>query len=266
MSAVDPAATIVRAPAKLTVSLRITGVRPDGYHELEAEMCSLDLADELSFSPGDGLELVAEDTSASVSNGPDNLVLRALQAVGRQAHVRVVKRIPLGGGLGGGSTDAAAVLRWAGVSDPGVAVGIGADVPFCVVGGRASVHGIGEIVRPLPFVDQGFHLLLPPFGVSTVAVYRAWDALGGPTAPEGDEWPNDLTQAAIAVEPRLRAWRDCFAEAVGCAPVLAGSGSTWFAPARPGSAPPASELWCGAERARVLSVRAVPRSMAVSAG
>ena len=100
---------------------------------------------------------------------------------GGQAHVRLVKRIPAGAGLGGGSSDAAAVLRWAGVDDLELAASIGADVAFCVRGGRARVRGIGEVVEPLPHEDRTFTLLTPPFGCSTVEVYRSWDALGGPT-------------------------------------------------------------------------------------
>jgi 4-diphosphocytidyl-2-C-methyl-D-erythritol kinase len=232
-------ATVV-APAKLTVSLRVTGVRADGYHLLDAEMVSLDLADELTFTPGDGLEVVGDAGGAEDVGGPaggvggpagpslepaeDNLVCRALRAVGRTAHVRLVKHIPVGGGLGGGSTDAAAVLRWAGSEDVGVATSLGADVPFCLRGGRARVAGVGEVVEPLPFVPRTFTLVTPPFGCSTPAVYRAWDELGGPAA----DGPNDLEPAALVVEPRLARWRDQFAEATGQTPVLAGSGSTWF--------------------------------------
>jgi 4-diphosphocytidyl-2-C-methyl-D-erythritol kinase len=210
------------APAKLTVSLRVTGVRDDGYHLLDAEMVSLALADELTFAEGDGLEVVG----GAPALGPpgDNLVCRALRAVGRTASVRLVKRIPVGGGLGGGSTDAAAVLRWAGCDDVDVAASLGADVPFCLRGGRARVTGTGEVVEPLPFVPRTFTLVTPPFGCSTPAVYRAWDSLGGPTA----EGPNDLEPAALAVEPRLARWRDELGEATGRTPVLAGSGSTWF--------------------------------------
>jgi len=211
----------VRAHAKLTVSLRVTGVRADGYHLIDAEMVTLDLADTLTFADGDGIEVVGND---AVPVGPENLVARALAAVGRRAHVRIDKRIPMGGGLGGGSADAAAVLRWAGCDDPAVAAALGADVPFCLVGGRARVTGIGEVVEPLPFVARTFTLLTPPFGVSTPAVYRAWDELGGPTA----DGPNDLEAAALHVEPRLAQWRDRLGDATGRAPVLAGSGSTWF--------------------------------------
>ena len=209
-----------RALAKLTLSLRVTGVRDDGYHLLDAEMTTLDLADVLTFADGDGVEVVGADLP------PDDLVSRALRAVGRRASVRLEKRIPVGAGLGGGSADAAAVLRWAGCADVDVALGLGADVPFCVVGGRARVTGVGEVVEPLPFVDATYTVLTPPFPVWTPAVYRAWDDLGGPTS----DGPNDLEPAALRVEPRLAAWRDRLGDATGRAPVLAGSGGTWFVP------------------------------------
>jgi 4-diphosphocytidyl-2-C-methyl-D-erythritol kinase len=214
---------IVLAPAKLTVSLRVTGVRPDGYHLIDAEMVSIDRCDELSFEDGDGLEVVGA-TGLAVPADDDNLVRRALRLVDRRAHVVLRKRIPAGAGLGGGSTDAAAVLRWAGFDDPLLAATLGADVPFCLRGGRARVTGIGEVLEPLPHVDRTFTLVTPPFGCATPEVYRAWDRLGGPRA----EGPNDLEPAALAVEPRLAVWRDRLADATGAVPVLAGSGSTWF--------------------------------------
>ena len=212
------------ALAKLTLRLRITGVRDDGYHLLDAEMVTLDLADELWISEGDELTVVTARTGASVPAGPDNLVARALEAAGRRAAVHLVKHIPTGAGLGGGSADAAAILRWAGVSDPAVAARLGADVPFCLVGGRARVGGIGDVLEPLAFEARTFSLLTPPFGVSTPAVYRMWDSMGGPVA----DGPNDLEPAALAVEPRLAEWRDRLGDLTGATPVLAGSGSTWF--------------------------------------
>jgi 4-diphosphocytidyl-2-C-methyl-D-erythritol kinase len=159
-----------------------------------------------------------------VGPGDDNLVRRALALAGRRAHVRLEKRIPAGAGLGGGSADAAAVLRWAGFADLAAAAQLGADVPFCLVGGRARVTGIGEQVEALPFEPRTLTLWTPPFGCSTPAVYRAWDDLGGPSGDRG----NDLEPAALAVEPRLAEWRDRFAERAGTRPRLAGSGSTWF--------------------------------------
>jgi 4-diphosphocytidyl-2-C-methyl-D-erythritol kinase len=214
---------VVLAPAKLTVSLRITGVRPDGLHLIDAEMVSVDLADELRFAEGDGLEVVGA-TGLAVPADDDNLVRRALRLAGRTAHVTLTKRIPAGAGLGGGSSDAAAVLRWAGFDDDEQAAALGADVAFCVRGGRARVTGIGEVLEPLPHVERTFTLVTPPFGCSTPAVYRAWDELGGPRAAG----PNDLEPAALAVAPELATWRDDLAAATGRAPVLAGSGSTWF--------------------------------------
>jgi 4-diphosphocytidyl-2-C-methyl-D-erythritol kinase len=201
--------------AKLTRSLRVVGVRSDGYHLIDAEMVALDFCDVLDVDAGGTNDLPADD-----------LVSRALVAVGRDAHVRLEKRIPAGAGLGGGSADAAAVLRWAGCSSVEVAVGVGADVPFCLVGGgRARVEGIGEVVTPLPFEDRVFTLLTPPVHVSTPAVYRAWDSLGGPTGVDGG---NDLVPAALAVAPALASWRDRLGEATGVVPSLAGSGGTWF--------------------------------------
>ena len=215
-------ADVVFAPAKLTRSLRVTGVRADGYHLIEAEMVSLDLHDTLTFADGDGL--VVRGAETSVPTDDDNLVAQALRAVDRHAHVTVDKRIPAGAGLGGGSADAAAVLRWAGVDDLDLAVSLGADVPFCLAGGRARVTGIGEEIEPLEFEERTFTLLTPPVHCSTPAVYRAWDDLGGPTA----DGPNDLEPAALQLAPELAEHRDRLGDLTGHTPVLAGSGSTWF--------------------------------------
>jgi len=247
----------VLAPAKLTVSLRVTGVRGDGYHELDAEMVTLDLADEVVLDEGGaGLVVRAEPgvRHEGLPEAADNLVVRALAACGRTAGVRLTKRIPLGGGLGGGSADAAAVLRWAGCDDLAVAARLGADVPFCVVGGRARVEGVGERVTPLPFEDRDFLLLLPPFGVDTGAVYRAWDA------DPSDARPNGLEVAAQRVEPRLTAWRDALGELTGRRPALAGSGSTWFVEGGPPEAGTASlpEMRRGGQVARLVRARTVP--------
>jgi 4-diphosphocytidyl-2-C-methyl-D-erythritol kinase len=218
------------APAKLTLSLRITGVRDDGYHLIDAEMVSLTLGDTLDFTSTDGPTEIA--VGGPFANGvpvdDSNLVVRALERVGRTAIVDIDKQIPHGGGLGGGSADAAAALRWAGwrpSADRLVqASRIGADVAFCLIGGRARVRGIGELVEPLPHLDRIVTLVVPPMRVDTQAVYRAWDDLGGPVATG----PNDLEPAAIVVAPELARWRDRIGEACGHAPILAGSGATWF--------------------------------------
>jgi len=240
-----PAVDHLFAPAKLTRSLRIVGVRADGYHLLKTEMASLDLADELEIEDGaDGLEIIdevawvgggapadglrsdiADDTGAgTVPADQANIVSKALAAVGRRARVRLRKRIPAGAGLGGGSSDAAAVLRWAGALDPATAAALGADVPFCVLGGRARVGGIGDQIEPLGFEAFSVVLVTPALSVSTPEVYRCWDALGGPQGESG----NDLEPAALVVEPLLLWWRDLISAVADERPCLAGSGGTWY--------------------------------------
>jgi 4-diphosphocytidyl-2-C-methyl-D-erythritol kinase len=220
------------ARAKVTLSLRVTGVRPDGYHLIDAEMVTVDLCDRLEVSElpvGAPAELVVRGPEGLRPTDPGDLVLRALSRWGRSASVRLDKRIPAGAGLGGGSADAAAVLRWIGRDDPAAldladAAALGADVPFCVVGGRARVRGIGEQVEPLPHAETTLTLLTPPLHCSTPVVYRTWDELGGPTGEHG----NDLEPAALAAYPELAGYRDVLGESTGVEPRLAGSGSTWF--------------------------------------
>lgn len=216
------------APAKLTVTLKMVGLRDDGYHLIESEMVSVSLVDHLGFddrhhsTPG-GLRLSSR-SSVGVDVSEDNLVCRAMRAVGRKASVQLEKHIPLGAGLGGGSADAAAVLRWADCWDIDLAATLGADVPFCLRGGRAEVGGVGEKVTRLSFEPRDFTLLTPPVHVDTAAVYRAFDEMG--ESPSRAD--NDLEAAALAVEPTLGRWRDRLARWTGESPHLAGSGATWF--------------------------------------
>lgn len=223
----EQAPIVLSAPAKLTVELRVTGVRPDGLHTIEAEMVTVGLFDTLEVTPG-GSGLTVEGGGADIPTGPENLVNRALVLAGRRAAVHLVKRIPSQAGLGGGSSDAGAILAWAGFDDLERAAQLGADVAFCSVGGRARVSGIGEVVEPLPLGDQCFTLFTPPVACPTGAIYRRWDEMGGPRGENG----NDLEPAAVAVVPELAGWRDRFADATGCRPRLAGSGSTWFVEGR----------------------------------
>lgn len=254
---------ILIAPAKLTLSLRVTGVRESepfrGYHLIDAVMTLLDLHDliEIEELPSDSPSRVvytgpfADGLGPGAASGTD-LVSRALHAVGRSANVNVIKNIPHGGGLGGGSADAAAILRWAHARrhDPGrrefdldsVAVALGADVVFCASGlGRARVRGIGELLEPLEQVPGSVTLIVPPFSVSTPAVYRALDQISGDQQSEdrtsvaaghatARHTVNDLEEAALRVEPRLADWKLRITAASGTSPTLAGSGATWFVP------------------------------------
>ena len=228
--------TVLHAPAKLTWSLHVVGRRADGLHLLDAEMVSLDLFDTIELTETEDARLqfqVATEAPAGprdVKVGDDDLVRRALREVGRRCHVRLTKRIPIGAGLGGGSSDAAAILRWAGAVDASTAVRLGADVPFCCVGGRAQVRGVGELVEPLEPIARTVTLALLPFGVDTAAAYRAYDELGG---PERHHPRNDLTIAAELVAPPLRELRELLEERCGVPLTLAGSGSTMFAEGDP---------------------------------
>jgi len=222
------APVVLRAHAKLTLALKLTGVRDDGYHLIDAEMVSLALHDTLTFDrSGDALS-TSGPFSGGVPTDRTNLVARALELAGTTARVHIDKHIPYGGGLGGGSSDAATALRWAGFGtsrhELERAGALGADIPFCLMGGRARVRGIGEIVDPLDHVDRAVTLISPPLAVSTPAAYQTWDVMGGPTT----DGPNDLTAAAIRVEPALAWWHDAIGHRCGVAPTLAGSGATWF--------------------------------------
>jgi 4-diphosphocytidyl-2-C-methyl-D-erythritol kinase len=214
--------TTVVAPAKLTWFLEVTGREDNGWHTLRAEMVTLSLGDTVHFADGDNLTITPD---FSLSTGPDNLIRRALALVGRTASVHVDKAIPPGAGLGGGSADAGAVLRWAGGVSDEEAFTLGSDVPFCQRGGRALVEGVGERVTPLPFEERAVTLFLPDFGVNTAACFRAYDDLIDRGVPITGR--NHLEAAAVRVEPRLTPTLLWLRERYGDV-VMAGSGSTCF--------------------------------------
>lgn len=225
------------AYAKLTLSLRVIGRRDDGYHTIEADLITVDFADTLIFERGTGLQVVDEVPGGlglrDISAGRSNLVNKAMAVVGETAAVRLLKRIPAGAGLGGGSADAAAVLRWAGYKSYKMASRLGADVPFCLMGGMAHVSGMGEQISCSLFEESTFVLMLPPFGLETGRVYEQWDRL-----PESlrhlsgnsdrTDFVNDLEPAALRLEPQLELWKEAFGNATGLEPHMAGSGSAWF--------------------------------------
>jgi 4-diphosphocytidyl-2-C-methyl-D-erythritol kinase len=213
------------APAKLTWFLEITGRRENGMHEIRAEMLSVDFNDRLEID-GDGDYLRLEGPYSNVVANEDNLVTRALRLVNRRAGVNLHKFIPPGGGLGGGSSDAGALLRWAGGVSHDEALTLGGDVPFCQVGGRALVEGVGERITELPYERRDVTLILLSFGVNTAQCYQAFDELvTGGNAPVGR---NHLEVAARRVEPRLAETMDWLSGTLGDRVHLAGSGSTLF--------------------------------------
>jgi 4-diphosphocytidyl-2-C-methyl-D-erythritol kinase len=213
----------VDAFAKLTLSLHVTGVRADGYHEIDAVMVSVtEPHDVVTIEPADRTSLVVNGPFADgVPADASNLAWRAADACGATVAIHIEKGIPHGAGLGGGSADAAAVLVALG-ADASIGATIGADVPFCMTGGAAVVRGIGDELHAVEFTSHTFVIATPPFRCATADVYRAWDSLGG---PEGGF--NDLEPAAHRVEPRLVAFRDALQDAAGATAVLAGSGSSY---------------------------------------
>jgi 4-diphosphocytidyl-2-C-methyl-D-erythritol kinase len=214
------------AHAKLTWNLEITGRRDDGYHELRSEMTTISLHDVLFIDEHtDHLEVLSP-FATEIATDEDNLIVRALRLVGRRAGVRVEKSIPVGGGLGGGSADAAAILRWAGGVSNELAVTLGGDVPFCQRGGRALVEGVGERLSDLPFEERKITLIVPDFGVSTEACYAAYDEMrAGGWSPRGT---NHLEEPAGRVEPRLATTLSWLRAEIGPQVRLAGSGSSMF--------------------------------------
>jgi len=218
--------TGLRARAKLTWTLEITGRRGDGLHTLRAEMTTIHQEDILVIDVDADYVHVFNPFPTPVPSGAENIVARALALVGRRAGVQIEKGIPVGGGLGGGSADAAAILRWAGGVAPEVAVTLGSDVPFCQVGGRCLVEGVGEVLTPLAFEARDVTLMMPDFGVDTAACYRAYDEMWN------DGWRptglNHLEEPAGRVEPRLADTLARLRTVVGDDVGLAGSGSTLF--------------------------------------
>jgi 4-diphosphocytidyl-2-C-methyl-D-erythritol kinase len=217
--------TDLRAPAKLTWYLEITGRRDDGFHLVRSEMVTLDLADRLSVDEsGDSLSVGGLTEGVPVDE--TNLVRRALRLVDRRAAVTIEKAIPTGGGLGGASADAGAVLRWAGGVSVEAAFSLGSDVPFCQLGGRALVEGVGELLTPLDFERREVTLFMPDFGVNTAACYQAFDELVANGWSASGQ--NHLEVPATFIEPRLARTLVFLRDQFGPNVHLAGSGSTLF--------------------------------------
>jgi 4-diphosphocytidyl-2-C-methyl-D-erythritol kinase len=183
---------LVKAPAKINLSLDVLNKRPDGYHEVEMIMTTIDLADRLELSLLDNDKIMIQSQNRFVPDDQRNLAYQAAQLLKDRYQVKkgvvisIDKSIPVAAGLAGGSSDAAATLRglnklWGlGLTlDELAELGaeIGSDVSFCVYGGTALAKGRGEIITELPAPPTCWVILAKPFiGVSTADVYRRLDA------------------------------------------------------------------------------------------
>lgn len=239
------------ARAKVNLSLRVMGRRDDGFHELRTRMAPISLADELWFYEADVYSLECDMDGVPVDE--TNLVTMAVRLFERETgvacrwRVRLIKRVPHGAGLGGGSGDAAAAMRGlntlvgAGLSEVRMAelLGeIGSDVPFFVYDSVCDCSGRGELVEPVVWGHEVTMLLLKPsFGVSTPDAYRAWagseELVGVDYAVQHFSWGefvNDLERPVFMKYlflAELKMWLLGQPEVSGA--MMSGSGSTFMA-------------------------------------
>ncbi len=250
------------AHAKLNLTLDITGVREDGYHLLRSVMHTVALHDRVTVTAGPagetGVSLTAD--KPFIPTDGRNTAVQAAGAFCRAAglalevRIRIQKRIPVGAGLGGGSADAAAVLhaldRLTGARLGTerlceIGLGVGADVPFCVLGGAAEAAGIGEKLEPLPCLPQMPVVLVKPrLGVSTPLVYREFDRTGPGKKPDNDRavralregnaaelcraCGNVLMPAAAAIRPEIPGLCERLRALGAAAAEMTGSGAAVF--------------------------------------
>jgi 4-diphosphocytidyl-2-C-methyl-D-erythritol kinase len=233
---------ILNAPAKINLCLRLGPPRGDGFHRLSTLFVAIDLHDRLTLEPA---------AETSVDGFADTLVTGALEALGETRRVRLEKRIPVAGGLGGGSSDAAAVLRALRGRRPvaelyEIARSLGSDVPFFLSGLEAALAGgRGDVLTPLPDFPRSYGIVLvPDQGLSTADVYAASEPNPIFAAVQGDLVraahsardvhavaalvANDLEPAACALRPAIGERLAALREAGALAAAVSGSGPTSF--------------------------------------
>jgi 4-diphosphocytidyl-2-C-methyl-D-erythritol kinase len=254
----DADAIHVAAPAKLNLYLHVVGKRDDGYHLLDSLIAFAAVHDTVSVRPAPALTLkLAGPFAAPLQRETDNLVLRAARVLAeaaggrRGAQIRLIKRLPVASGIGGGSADAAATLKalarlWRlddAIDLGALALPLGADVPMCLAGHAALASGIGERLAPVPALPPAALVLVNPMArLPTNRVFQArtgaFSAPGAPLGPCADaaalaaalaDRRNDLTAPAIGLRPQIRAVLDALAGAEGCLIArMSGSGATCF--------------------------------------
>lgn len=241
--------TEVFAPAKVNLSLHVTGRRADGYHLLDSLVAFASIGDRLQLSQAEALSLTVSGLFADgVPEDSRNLVWRAAEGADWRGHIGLEKSLPHGAGIGGGSSDAGAVLnalRLQGHTVPeALALSLGADVPVCMHATAARMQGIGEEITPIPLPKLPALLVNPGVEVPTGAVFS------GLASRENDPMPaevplfdgvadcagwlgaqrNDLEPAAIAAAPQIeRVLSDLRASRAALLARMSGSGSTCFA-------------------------------------
>jgi 4-diphosphocytidyl-2-C-methyl-D-erythritol kinase len=245
---------VVRAPAKLNLCLYVGPRREDGLHEIRSLFEPLELADELRISESDQDEVICEGIEGPELTAAALAALREHGWDGPPLRIEVTKRVPVAAGLGGGSADAAAVLRLAMGEVEGlrsIAVAIGADVPSQLQPRPCLVAGAGEVIEPAPPPGGHAVVLIPQEeGLATAAVYAEADRLGTPrgeaeleairrqlrdAVDEGgspldyrEHLVNDLQAAAISLRPEIEETLRALEEAGAAHAMVTGSGPTAF--------------------------------------
>lgn len=255
------------APAKINLYLHLTGRRDDGYHLLDSLFAFTKFGDVISITPADKLSLTIDGQFSNAlffESIEDNLIYRAARMLQKRcdvicgASIRLTKNIPVGSGLGGGSSDAAAVLKglnqlWNLQLDLKtlceLGLNLGADVPACITHQSAIVRGIGEFIVPiaLPFQSSPALLINPNQPLSTRDVFTCYKKAGVPLTvacdtppPTSSNWKtlleflhrscNDLESSAIQLQPAIQVLLDTLTKLSGCELArMSGSGATCFA-------------------------------------
>jgi 4-diphosphocytidyl-2-C-methyl-D-erythritol kinase len=236
------------APAKVNLTLHVTGRRADGYHLLDSLVVFAGIGDRVTVRPGAACLRVVGPMAAGVPEGPENLVLRAAALMGAEAEITLDKHLPAAAGIGGGSSDAAACLRalahLTGARLPDDVARLGADVPVCLLASAARMRGIGEEVTPLARLPLLHAVLVNPgIAVSTPAIFKRLARHDNPpmparlpgwhTAENLIHWlstqRNDLEAPAIAEAPGIADVLQKLSATEGCALArMSGSGATCF--------------------------------------
>lgn len=239
----------VFAPAKINLALHVTGQRADGYHLLDSLVAFAPVGDTLRLSSASHMGLtVSGAEGGAVPAGPDNLVLKAAQRMpdAPPVHITLEKRLPTASGIGGGSSDAAAVLRGlchlTGAPMPDHLETLGADVPMCLDPHPARATGIGETISRVDLPPLPAILVNPRVAVSTPQVFRALNRRDLAPLPDLPSFPdakscidwlraqrNDLQAAAISLAPEIGQTITAIAALEGCRLArMSGSGATCF--------------------------------------
>ncbi len=237
------------APAKINLTLHVTGQRADGYHLLDSLVMFASVGDRITARAADKTSLIVNGPmAAGVPQGSSNLALRAAELMGVTASVRLYKNLPHAAGLGGGSSDAAATLRalsqLSGRPVPDNAIDLGADIPVCLLAKSARMRGIGDEITPAPDLPRLYAVLVNPnLPVPTATVFKQLkkrDNAPMPTdlpklkkASSLIEWlggmRNDLQSAAIKAEPGIAQVFNALEVTPGCLLMrMSGSGGTCF--------------------------------------